>query len=253
MELSHNKYIKHIEQSLLKSAPVKTPSQLTKLSGYIGTKNRVLGYSTPVVRQMVKSELSLAGHRELPAIANEVYRKSTIFEAKNVALYLMDNCNNTVSQEVKYDLLPSWIVFTDNWAHSDYLSKFYSSFLESEKFGKDFLQQLKKWNSDANLWKRRQSLVSLYFYARSKKKFLPYRVGERLMGMLLKDQEYFVQKGLGWALRESFHVYPEETFIFISKNAGEISSTAFSAACEKMSIKQKEVLKAKRKKLRKKI
>lgn len=249
MSNTHNKYIKHIEESLQKVAPEKSKEQLIKMASYIGTKNKLLGIDTPLQREMAKSTYGLLDNKDWPYVLNAVFKGSAVFEVKNAALYITDK-HYKKNKAIFYELLPDWINYTDNWAHSDYLSKFYTGFLEDEAIKKDFLKKIQHWNNDANFWKRRQSLVSLYFYARSKKQFLPYAVTEKLIHNLLTDKEYFVQKGLGWALRESYNVYPKETLNYISKNVNNISSTAFSAATEKMSIKQKEVLKDQRKKLR---
>lgn len=235
-----------MEESLYKVAPKKSKEQLDKLASYIGTKHKVLGIDTPLQRQLAKNAYGITEQPEWNDIIHSVYTASNIFEVKNAALYIADSMNNKHQKEL-FDVLPLWIDYTDNWAHSDTLSKFYTGFLENEKFKSNFFKTLKSWNSDANLWKRRQSLVSLYYYARTKKSYLPYKETEKLIHNLLEDQEYFVQKGLGWALRESYNVYPNETYSYILQHASKISSTAFSAAAEKMSIKQKEVLKTKRK------
>lgn len=250
MNKEHSKYIKHIEESLIKVAPKKTKEQLHKLAAYIGTKHDVLGVTTPLQRQMAKSNYGLLKNEDWLKVLDSVYKFSNVFEVKNTAFYIIDNNSKSVSDDIKLELLPEWINFTDNWAHSDSLSKLYTGLLESKKHQNHFLKTLKAWNGDSNLWKRRQSLVSLYYYARCKSVFLPYATTQKLISNLLHDKEYFVQKGLGWALRESFNVYPNETYEFMTKNASAISSTAFSASIEKMSIKQKEVLKEKRKKSR---
>jgi len=244
----YNKYIKHIEESLINVTPKGNEREANKLAGYIGTKLHVLGVNSPLQRSSAKNNYGILEHKNWLSVAQHVYKESNVFEVKNAALIITDANNKSIDDSLKLEVLPDWINYTDNWAHSDYLSKLYTKLLESEKQGKLFLKILLKWNSDSNLWKRRQSLVSLYYYARSKTVLLPYTVTEKLIGNLLSDKEYFVQKGLGWALRESFNVYPEDTFKFINNNVTQISPVAFTTAIEKMSIKQKEILKTKRKK-----
>ena len=246
----YNKYIKHIEETLIKVAPKGKQHQSAKLANYIGTKLGVVGVNSPLQRKLAKDSYGILEHDNWLDVTYHVYSVSNVFEVKNAALIITDTNFDSVDDRLKMEVLPDWIDHTDNWAHSDSLSKLYTKLLESEKYGKLFLKTLVKWNSDVSLWKRRQSLVSLYYYARSKKVVLPYAVTEKLIHNLLDDKEYFVQKGLGWTLRESFNVYPKETFAYVSRHANKISSIAFSAAVEKMSIKQKEVLKLKRKNFR---
>ncbi|MBK8344385.1 MAG: DNA alkylation repair protein [Bacteroidetes bacterium] len=57
---------------------------------------------------------------------------------------------------------------------------------------------------------------------------------------------------VGWCLRETGLVYPEKTLAFLNQYHHLITSTAFAAASEKLPVKEKEKLKALRKKSRKK-
>ena len=55
-----------------------------------------------------------------------------------------------------------------------------------------------------------------------------------LVEPLLGDKEYYVQKGVGCALREMHTVYPKETMPFLQKHIKKISAIAFTIAIEKM-------------------
>jgi 3-methyladenine DNA glycosylase AlkD len=66
----------------------------------------------------------------------------------------------------------------------------------------------------------------------------------------MMDKEYFVQKGIGWALREICRHYPEEQLQFLYKYASRMSSTAFATATEKIDALEKENLKMLRKQAR---
>jgi 3-methyladenine DNA glycosylase AlkD len=112
---------------------------------------------------------------------------------------------------------------------------------------KSFLQLLQKWNKHKNPWLRRQSMVALLYYARTKDQHPPFKTIISLVSTQLEAQEYYVQKGLGWTLRESYNVYPDLTYKFVSDNFHKVSPVAFTAAIEKMSEKEKTILKQKRK------
>ncbi|MEJ0081711.1 MAG: DNA alkylation repair protein [Puia sp.] len=96
--------------------------------------------------------------------------------------------------------------------------------------------------------KRRQSVVSLLYYSRTKKTHLRSLKLKKLVTPLLSDKEYYVQKGVGWTLREMYTVYSKETFPYFVKHIKAISSIAFTIAIEKMTAQQKVQLKALRKK-----
>jgi 3-methyladenine DNA glycosylase AlkD len=142
--------------------------------------------------------------------------------------------------------LMKWQDRSDRWELNDCLSKVYSRILEVDPAM--VFPVLEKWNLSSDPWKRRQSLVSLFYYSRVRKKVLLFRKYIEMVENLLKDDHYYVQKGLGWTLRESGNVYPEETFSFMLRNIADVSPIAFTAAIEKMDPRQKEKLKNLRKK-----
>jgi 3-methyladenine DNA glycosylase AlkD len=144
-----------------------------------------------------------------------------------------------------WPMLKKWSAQIDNWAHSDTLSGIYSRVLEqSPELAYSTLQ---KWNQSKNPWLRRLSIVSLFYYSSQRKKVLPLRKVLSLVEPQLDYEHYYVQKGVGWTLREAGNVYPKETFSFLEKNIRRLSPAAFSAATEKLTKQQKDRLKALRK------
>jgi 3-methyladenine DNA glycosylase AlkD len=144
-----------------------------------------------------------------------------------------------------WPVIVHWQDSVDDWGLCDALAKVYTKILVVAP-GKVY-PVLKEWNKDDNLWKRRQSVVSLLYYSRTKKTHLPFSKLGALITPLLADKEYYVQKGVGWALRECRNVYPKEAHAYLAKHLREISPIAFTIAVEKMAEKEKAVLKALRK------
>lgn len=249
----HSKYIKAIEDCLTKQSPKLTAQQIKGLSDYIGTKHQMLGLGTSFQREMAKKNYYLdLDHSGLLKVLDSLFQKSPVFEFKSTALYFLDHHYKKLNKKELLRTMLPWVDHVDNWAHSDGLSKFYTRFLEEEEIKSEFLEKLKKWNADKNPWKVRQSMVALLYYARTKKDHLPFKTIISFIEPQLHHPEYFVQKGLGWTLRETYNLYPKFTFKFVDKNFSKISSVAFSATCEKMTEKEKTILKEKRKKFRKK-
>ena len=88
----------------------------------------------------------------------------------------------------------------------------------------------------------------MFYYSRTRKQFLSFEQCIELITNLLDDKEYYVQKGLGWALREASNVYYEYTFDFIQQHIKQIKPAAYSAAIEKLLPQHKEMVKVMRKK-----
>jgi hypothetical protein len=129
----------------------------------------------------------------------------------------------------------------DNWAHSDFLSSIIGRNIMYDE--KEIYKDLKALNNSNNLWERRASLVPLIYHLKSKKNSLLETDFIDLINPLIADKEYFVQKGVGWLLREFGQKYPNELLAFLFKNAHQISSIAFSSATEKIGVNDKEQLK----------
>jgi 3-methyladenine DNA glycosylase AlkD len=126
----------------------------------------------------------------------------------------------------------SWQDDVNGWGLCDALAKINTKILET--IPKDVYKQLTIWNKDSNLWKRRQSVVSLLYFSRTKTAYLPFNDIAALALPLIADNEYYVQKGLGWTLREMHTVYPDETMRFLKKHITSIRPMAFTIAIEKM-------------------
>ena len=138
-----------------------------------------------------------------------------------------------------------WQDQVDDWGLCDALAKVYTKILEV--MPAEVYTQLQQWNADPDLWKRRQSMVSLLYYSRTKKQYLTFEQISGLVTSLLQDKEYYVQKGLGWTLRELHNVYPEQTMAYLEQHIKQVSSIAFTIAIEKIDAVQKDRLKALRK------
>jgi 3-methyladenine DNA glycosylase AlkD len=134
-----------------------------------------------------------------------------------------------------------WQKQVDNWGDCDALSKIYTKILEL--IPEEVLMQITYWNKAENQWDKRQSLVSLLYFSRTKKIILPFETIIYFINRLLVDKEYYGQKAVGWSLKELYNVYPKETLIYLEENIKNISSIAFSPATEKLLKHEKEKLK----------
>lgn len=119
----------------------------------------------------------------------------------------------------------------DNWSHSDSLCSLLAKIYEADS---GYLEpQFEKMNLHKNPWYRRISMVSLFYYSQSRKTFPSYSLAEKFVLRNISDGHYYVQKAVGWTLRELYNVYPEKTLSFVKKNIGKISSVAWVATSEK--------------------
>lgn len=205
------------------------------------------GRRVPEIRALLKDPLvkDIQRRRDALDVWNYVFLNTPSYEAASLALYAHQHRALT---KTEFSKLKGWIERCDCWEHSDDLSKIYAETLEAQP--EWVLPTLQKWNRARNPWKRRQSLVSLLEYAQKRKRVLPYEQLISLVLPLLADSEYYVQKGVGWTLREIYNVYPKETLAFFESEFADIDPIAWSAAVEKLDKGVRATLNEKRKKAR---
>lgn len=244
-----SKYTKEVEDTLSRLSLKNKKASGEKLQQYLRTKLKVYGYDAKTQVDLCKKGYSFfTDNKEKNFVFfDDIYHQSFSHEGKNQAFIYLDKNYKHISPKIQLDKLPHWVTKVDNWAHSDYLSKFLTRLVENPATQKVMLSYIREWNKSENLWGRRQSLVALYYYSRTKETHLPFEYSSKLVLNLINDDEYYVQKAVGWTLRESFNVYPKETYQFIDKNIKHIKPVAFTTCLEKMSESQKQILKQKRK------
>lgn len=215
-----------------------------KAENYVGggvSKLVYLDLKIPLVRAAFKEGFSFSSlePKEQWKIWNHIWQQSKIFEAMLLPSYWVASRPLAEIIENK-KLLLKWLERVDNWAHSDELSALYSKMLEHEP--SSMLPVFKKWNLSKEPWVKRQSMVGLMFYSRFRTRKPKVQLILESIERHIEDPHYYVQKGVGWALRECWNVYPRETLRYLQRNARRIPPAAWTAATEKLSPREKSAL-----------
>ncbi|XAL98544.1 DNA alkylation repair protein [Phycisphaeraceae bacterium D3-23] len=231
----------------LVGGPARTNAQIRR--DYHGSTIPHLGLTLPTQRQALKQGYSFS---HLPAKQqvkrwDRVWRDAKWFETMSQSAIWLSALRDTADLLACWPTAKGWITRCDNWAHSDLLSSAYSRMLEADNDRSKVYPTLTKWNASKNPWHRRQSIVSLIYYHSPNRTPPKPREVLPLVETLLHDDDVYVQKGVGWTLRESYNAFPKQAGPFIDKHATALSSIAYSAATEKHPKAHKEQLKAKRK------
>ncbi|MEA3453033.1 MAG: DNA alkylation repair protein [Patescibacteria group bacterium] len=128
-----------------------------------------------------------------------------------------------------FKIFEKWLKkYVSNWANCDdfcthNLGYFLAEFPE-------FIPIIKLWTKSKDRWTRRASAV-IFIYPVRHKKYL--KDVFEIADLLLLDQDYMVQKGYGWMLKEASNIYPKEVFNFVMKNKDKMPRTALRYAIEK--------------------
>lgn len=116
-----------------------------------------------------------------------------------------------------------------NWAHTDVLSGKALSYFVLNRIVE--IESFNEWAKSESKWKRRSVPVTLID---ALKMDLPLERLFKIIEPLMLDAEKFVQKGLGWFLREAWKIYPEKTEDFLLKWKDTCGRTIVQYATEKM-------------------
>jgi 3-methyladenine DNA glycosylase AlkD len=236
-----------IMQKLLEAVRTEKPSKFKDLKKYIGTQYNFIGLSTPGHRTIFKGGFSfneLTLDRQLE-IWGHLWKNSHNYETMNFALSFISKHLSNFEPPYIWNIIKEWVAQVDNWAHSDGLSSLYAHLLEKEP--ELVYHQYMLWNISLNPWERRQSIVGLLYYSKQRKSILPFEKLLPMVNALIEDENYFVQKGVGWTLREMGNIYPQETLVYLDQQITLIRPVAFTAAIEKLDADNKERLKNLRK------
>jgi len=219
---------------------------MMNLQSYYRTELNVQGTKIPELRKRARS-LPLWLSHELSSKA-KAYLRTRSFEERYIALFQLGRWVESVSaQEAAEELWTGvWVEGVENWAHSDCFSSLLSRVLDNHSKTEKLYKGLQSWARHSNPWKRRQALIALFYFASTRKQYPAFRWVRSTLSQLCNDSEFYVQRAVGWCLRESFSVYPEQTLTLFENNLLNWSAIAFTTAIEK----QKQTDRNKWKKLR---
>ena len=100
------------------------------------------------------------------------------------------------------------------WSSTDWLCvRVLSPIVQSSK---KCAKEISSWHKSENLWKRRASIVSFKDSAKKSDQYHP--VISKIAQKLIKEQERFIQTGIGWTMCEASKNYPEYSENFFRSN-----------------------------------
>lgn len=241
------KLLFEIESQLADLARNIDPEKARARAHFMKVTMPLLGLSVPQQRARLKKGYSFSSldFVDQVPIWRYVWEHAKTHEVKMQAVLYVEKPTVAFDEEWLWDQLKPWAKSLNCWDQSDCLSRIYALLMEMRP---DLVTPVfELWNESNNPWERRQSLVGLLFYSRFRKLYPDRALVFRLVQARLQDTDYYVQKGVGWTLREAFNVWPKETLALLDQHVTELAPAAWQAATEKLSPEDKAVLKAKRK------
>jgi DNA alkylation repair enzyme len=218
--------------------PLGEPERVGFIKNYMKSQLDFLAIKVPVLRAALREPFSFS---DLPAdevlrVWSDIWCSSPYFEVMSAALSPYSAQRAKISPDL-WPMLAGWSSRIENWAHSDELSTIYSHLLE--QCPDAVYPQLEAWNASDEQWLRRLSLVSLIHFSGRNAVFLPAERMFPLLQACIADRRYYVQKAVGWVLREMAHVYPGKVRAFMELYKAQMTGVAFSVATEHFSVEER--------------
>ncbi len=238
-----DKYLKEVEQALLKTV-IKDPEYTDFRSKC--TNHKVLGHRLPLMHGLDRKGFSFykLSKEEILKTWTHIWNTSQYHESMYLPLFYYRRHLKDLDEQT-WKSLKTWIDRVENWEHADALCALYSVMLE--RFPKLVEPTLRKWNRAKNPWEKRASVVSTIYYASKNRKAPSLKLVLELVEPLIGHKDPYVQKGVGWQLREAYKLHPKQVLAFLKKYNTRLPATVFSYATEKLPATEKKKLKDERK------
>jgi 3-methyladenine DNA glycosylase AlkD len=238
-----NKHLLEVEKAL-KTTVIDDPAYANFRSKC--TNLKVLGHRLPLMHEIEEDGFSFykLSKQDILKTWTYIWNNSEYLEPMYLPLFYYRRHLNDLDKKA-WKTLKAWVNRVENWEHADALCALYSVLLE--RFPKLIEPTLRTWNKSKNPWKMRCSIVSTIYYASKNRKAPPLKLVFELATPLIKHKDPYIQKGVGWQLREAYKLDPKRTLAFINKHLLDLPATAFSYATERVPKDEKAKMKAKRK------
>lgn len=171
------------------------------------------GLKMPVWSVLAKAlfkELGYPDHEQLPELVQlcmaDDHREMHYFAVELAQRSLKKQDSNFIS------LLETLIITKSWWDTVDWLAKLAG--IHFQRFPELLRPTTRRWMDSDNIWLQRSAIICQRFYKKNTD-------AELLFGYILEvadSDEFFLQKGAGWALREYSKVEPEIVKKFIEKH-----------------------------------
>src|SRR5215469_478627 len=187
------------------------------------------GWYTGDLRRLARSyRRSIAkdfGIDFLIEVANQLF-VGRMLEEKIFAVLLLEKWTDRFDHS-QFALFESWIERICSWADHDALTHYLIAPMIASR--PERASRVFRWAKSSDRWHRRAACVALVHCTRQRRLF---RQVTQLTGLLLKDPDDMVQKGLGWLLRETAKSDPARTVPYLLRIRERAPRLVLRTACE---------------------
>lgn len=201
---------------------LKDETQSIKMSQYMQNKFEFLGIPKPKLNEFIKPYLKESKKYELDWDFIKLCWNKDYREAQYIAIeYIMKNTKYITKdnfEDIKYLIVnKSW------WETVDSLDAVIGKIVLENK---ELEKQMLEWSVDNNIWLRR---VSIDFQQEYKEK-TNTELLEKIIVNNLGSTEFFINKAIGWSLRDYSKINPTWVSNFIKKYKNKMDKLSIKEA-----------------------
>jgi 3-methyladenine DNA glycosylase AlkD len=211
-------FTRHLRAELAAAAD---PARAIAMQAYMKSTMPYYGVTSPQVDAVCKkvfAENPFASCDEWQAAILKLWRGARFREERYVAIRLVSlkRHRKCWSPELMR-MLEEMIVSGAWWDYVDALAQVVGELLHSHP--KKIRPVMRAWSTDANLWKRRVSIICQLSFKRDTDLELLYAN----IAPNLSDRDFFIRKAIGWALRQYAWTNPLEVTRYVRDHEAQLS------------------------------
>jgi len=203
-----------LDQALDELRAKAQPGRAEQALAYHKIDRPYLGVANPEINDIVKGWRKHMTVDERVALADALW-KTNIYEARVTAAKLLTQARIKPDQAV-WDLIASWVPDFDCWAIADHAAMAGQKRLVADP---SRLDQVEEWTKSDQMWARRAALVfTLAWTKQNHPKPDEIAARERILEWAagyVDDPEWFIQKAVGWWLRDLSKHDPQRVCDFL--------------------------------------
>lgn len=204
------------EAALAALVAVADPQKAEEMAAYHKAPRRYLGLPMMKVDSLVSDWRRDADMAERVVLAGGLW-DSDVHEARIAATKLLTQARIPEHEPLVWEEFLRWVPAFDAWAIADHACKVAERRLIAVP---ERLETVERWTGDPNKWVRRAALVSTLPWSKMAYPTEDERAArERILGWTegyVKDEDWFVQKAIGWWLRSLSVRDPERVRAFVN-------------------------------------
>ncbi|NDR55787.1 DNA alkylation repair protein [Aliiruegeria sabulilitoris] len=214
------------QEAITEIAALAQPGKAAEMAAYHKVERLYLGVSNPDIDRLCKDWRKAISLQERLELAAGLW-DSNIHEGRVAAAKLLTQARIRPDDSGAWELICRWVPEFDAWAVADHASIAGQKRLVWEP---SRLDRVEAWTRSENMWSRRAALVMTLPWAKKPNpKPEDLQIRERVLGWAAAycdEQEWFIQKAVGWWLRDLSRRDPERVRVFLADHGDRMKGFA---------------------------